>query len=65
MVCVNKHIRLCTKHRKSFKRKIYKTTLGIQMNYMHYADRDKIGSGNEQTNEPYKSEVSLYLKWKN
>ena len=49
----------------SFQRKIYKTTLGIQMNYMHYADRDKIGSGNEQTNEPYKSEISLYLKWKN
>jgi len=49
----------------SYQRKIYKTTLGIQMNYMRYADRDKIGSGNEQTKEPYKSEISLYLKWKN
>jgi len=39
--------------------------LGIQMNYTRYADRDEIGSGNEQTNEPYKSEISLYLKWKN
>lgn len=49
----------------SYQRKIYKTKLGIQMYYMRYADRDKIGSGNEQTNEPYKSEISLYLKWKN
>ena len=45
--------------------KIYKTKLGIQMHYMRYADRDKISSGNEQTNEPYKFEISLYLKWKN
>lgn len=49
----------------SYQRKIHKTTLGIQMNYMRYADRDEIGSGNEQTKEPYKSEISLYLKWKN
>tara|TARA_A100001015_G_scaffold15058_1_gene17634 strand:- start:1181 stop:3001 length:1821 start_codon:yes stop_codon:yes gene_type:complete len=49
----------------SYQRKIYKTILGIQMNHMRYADRDEIGSGNEQTNKPYKSEISLYLKWKN
>ena len=49
----------------SYQRKIYKTKLGIQMYYMLYADRDEIGSGNEQTNEPYKFEISLYLKWKN
>lgn len=49
----------------SYQRKIYKTTLGIQMNFMSYTDRDKIGSGNEQINEPYKFEISLYLKWNN
>ena len=49
----------------SYQRKIYKTTLGIQMNFMCYADRDKIGAGNEQINEPYKFEISLYLKWNN
>ena len=49
----------------SYQRKIHKTKLGIQIHYMRYADRDKIGSGNEQTSEPYKFEISLYLKWKN
>ncbi|MCS5663440.1 MAG: hypothetical protein NZ604_04040 [Flavobacteriales bacterium] len=50
----------------SYQRKLNRATkLGIQLTQLSYADREVIGTGNEQIDNNSKLELSLYIKWKN
>ena len=50
----------------SYQRKFNRAAkLGIQLTQLSYADREVIGTGNEQIDSNSKLELSLYIKWKN